>query len=553
MDILENLAERYVYNQKSRKIPVILLVSGMMAGVYCLVYFTGGIKYVYSHSMYIPIVFSALVFGVKGGILAGLAGGLVLGPYMPIDVVTGEKQEAINWIYRTSFFILIGAVTGFSMDLLRRRLDHINWLMHNNPHTSLPNSESLNKKLSEVLADTDIKNKIYLLSIGSSNLAIVKSTFGFNVVHTIIKQMHNRLEECLLFNHGLFNHHAEQMAVILECQDDEAIDEQINNIVHVMKLPFEYENIPVHIDFHIGSVSLRDGDTDAYSLQRKADIALNHAIEQKIDYFIYKQEADKTNKKNVGLLGSLNNAIETDQLVLHYQPKVDIHTREMLGVEALLRWEHPEDGMIPPGNFIPQAEQTNLINPITEWVINKALARMSAWTANGFHPVMAVNISARNLQDPAFEETVFRLMEKHNVPPQRLEFEVTETALMNNPKNAIRLLTRLANSKITISIDDFGTGYSSLEYLCELPATIIKIDQYFVRNISQDNAVKNIIESATKLAHSLDMEVVAEGVEDEEGLKFLTEIGCDIVQGFYISRPIPERELLAYALVNHVH
>jgi EAL domain-containing protein (putative c-di-GMP-specific phosphodiesterase class I) len=317
-----------------------------------------------------------------------------------------------------------------------------------------------------------------------------------------------------------------------------------------MKLPFEYENIPVHIDFHVGCVNLRDGDTDAYSLQRKADIALNHAIEQKIDYFIYKQEEDRTNKKNIGLLGSLNNAIETGQLLLHFQPKVDIHTRKMLGVEALLRWQHPEDGMIPPGNFIPQAEQTNLINPITEWVLGKALDRMSVWKERGFHPIMAVNISARNLHDPAFEESVYRLLEQYNVPPNRLELEVTETALMNNPRHAIKILTELANSKITISIDDFGTGYSSLGYLCELPATIIKIDQYFVRNISQGKAIKNIIESATKLAHSLDMEVVAEGVEDEEGLKFLADIGCDIAQGFFISRPIPERKLLAFAATN---
>jgi len=390
------------------------------------------------------------------------------------------------------------------------------------------------------------------LFIGSSNLAIVKNTFGFNVVHTIIKQMNNRLEECLLFNHGLFNHHAEQMAVIMECREGALIVEQINNIVHVMKLPFEYENIPVHIDFHVGCVSLRDGDTDtdAYSLQRKADIALNHAIEQKIDYYVYKRDADRTNRKNVGLLGSLNNAIATDQLLLHFQPKVDIHTGKMLGVEALLRWQHPEDGMIPPGNFIPQAEQTNLINPITEWVLDKALGRMSAWRGDGFHPVMAVNISARNLQDPAFEETVYSLLEKHNVPANRLELEVTESSLMNNPRHAIKLLTDLANSKITISIDDFGTGYSSLEYLCELPATIIKIDQYFVKNISQGKAIKNIIKSATKLAHSLDMEVVGEGVEDEEGLKFLADIGCDIAQGFYFSRPIPERELLTYALLN---
>ena len=143
MDILANIAERYVYKQKSRNSPVILLVSGMMAGVYCLVYFTGGIKFVYSHSMYIPIVISALVFGVKGGVLAGLAGGFVLGPYMPIDVITGEMQQTINWNYRTCFFTLIGAITGFSMDLLRKRLEHIDWLMHNNPHTSLPNAESL--------------------------------------------------------------------------------------------------------------------------------------------------------------------------------------------------------------------------------------------------------------------------------------------------------------------------------------------------------------------------------------------------------------------------
>lgn len=547
VDILSKIAERYVFNVKSERFPLILLISGMVIGVYFLVYFTGGIKYVYSHSMYVPIILSALFFGIRGGVLAGLIGGLVLGPFMPIDVITGEQQKAINWIYRMGFFTLIGAITGASIFALRKRIEEINWLMHNNKYTELPNEQSLTDKLEELTKDNEIKKPYYLLSIGASNVATIKNTFGFSVMPVIIMQMNYRLKECLLFNHGIFNHDIEKMAVILSDVNGISIDGQIQKIVNALELPYEYENIPIHIDIHIGCVVVSDHAIETYTLLRKCETALNHAINDKLAYCIYKEEEDKTSKKNVALLGSLRKAIELNQLVLHFQPKVEISSKKLLGVEALIRWEHPHEGMIPPGSFIPQAEQTNLINPLTNWVLEEAGTCMLKWDKQDFRPTVAINISTRNLNTPEFEDTIYSMLEKYNIPPQRLELEITESALMNNPKKAIQLLTRLADSDITISIDDFGTGYSSLEYLCKLPAKIIKIDQYFVKNVSKDDAIKNIIESAVELAHSLDMTVVAEGVEDENTINYLNETGCDIVQGFFISRPIPENDLFVFS------
>lgn len=549
-DVFVNLAERYLYNEKPATLPHVVIIAGMIIAVYFLVYYTGGIKYVYSHSMYVPIIVSSLFFGIKGGIIAGLTGGLVLGPFMPIDVITGEMQQTINWIYRAGFFTLIGAITGASMDSLRNRIREINWLMHNNRYTELPNEESLNQTLERLARDDQIKRPYYLLAIGSSNISSVKNTFGFSVVHVVIQQMNQRLNECILFNHGIFNHSDEKMAVILGNLGELVIDEHLNRIVHALELPYEYENIPIHLDIHMGCVAITDRSLSNYTVERQAETALNHAIDDKLSYCIYRPEEDKTSRENVGLLGSLRNAIDTDQLVLYYQPKVDIHSRKLLGVEALVRWQHPTRGMIPPVRFIPQAEQTNLINPLTMWVMEKALSRMSIWDQQQFMPAVAVNISTRNINVPGFEDAVFRLLDKYNIVPERLELEVTESALMQDPVNAIRLLTELAESNIIISIDDFGTGYSSLEYLCKLPASIVKIDQYFIRNLVKDPAVRNIIKSATDLAHSLNMTVVAEGVEDEAVLDFLGDIGCDTVQGYHICRPIPEDELLTFARAN---
>ena len=550
MDALQIYVDRYISNEKYKRFSLLLVIVLLIIGVYLLVYYTGGIKYVYSHSMYIPIILAAFFFGIKGGVIAGIAGGVVLGPFMPIDIVTGEKQQLINWLYRMGFFTLIGAVTGASMASLRKRIKEINWLRQHNRYTQLPNEESLNETLEKLIQENVFKRPYFLLAIGSSNFARIKTTFGFSVIHVIIQQMNQRLNECLLFNHGIFNYNDERMAVVLEESEKTGINDEIKKIVSALELPYEYEHIPVHIDVHIGCVEISDSGSTPYTLERKAEAALNTAMDDKIDFRIYEQESEKTNIQNLGLLGSLRSAIDMDQLVLYYQPKVDISSKKLLGVEALIRWHHPNEGMIPPGRFVPQAEQTNLINPLTMWVIENATSRMESWDKMGFTPAVAVNISTRNLNSPGFEDNLFELLEKYRIEPGRLELEVTESALMQDPRNAIRLLTELADSNIIISIDDFGTGYSSLEYLCKLPASIVKIDQYFVKNLVNDDAIKNVIQSATDLAHSLDMTVVAEGVENREILDFLGNIGIDIVQGYFISKPMCESDLLAFAQNN---
>jgi EAL domain-containing protein (putative c-di-GMP-specific phosphodiesterase class I) len=211
-------------------------------------------------------------------------------------------------------------------------------------------------------------------------------------------------------------------------------------------------------------------------------------------------------------------------------------------VEALMRWNHPERGNIPPGIFIPRAEQSTLINLITEFALEQAMKQIVKWRQHDIHLPIAVNISPRNLLQPGFSDLILQLLQRYDVSGHMLELEVTEGALMTDIARTISELSRLANAKITISIDDFGTGYSSLQYLHQLPISLIKIDQSFVRRLPDDKGAVHIVEAAVTLAHKMGMKTIAEGVEEQSAYKLLADLGCDIAQGFMISRPLPAAE-----------
>jgi len=225
-------------------------------------------------------------------------------------------------------------------------------------------------------------------------------------------------------------------------------------------------------------------------------------------------------------------------LSLNYQPKVDMHSGRVLGVEALMRWQHPVHGNIPPASFIPRAELSTLIEPLTDFALNSALRQMQIWREQGTTLSIAVNISARNLLQPNFAEQLREMLEQYRIGPDMLELEVTESALMIDFEAALGTLDRLAAMGIILSIDDFGTGYSSLQYLSKLPISLIKIDQAFVRNLPGDTGARHIVEAAVKLAHKLNLNVLAEGVENPQAYDFLRKIGCNLAQGYYIARPV---------------
>jgi len=278
-----------------------------------------------------------------------------------------------------------------------------------------------------------------------------------------------------------------------------------------------------------------DGDT----LIQHADLAMYVAKSGNLGFQVYAAKYDQHSRSRLALLGELRRAIDEGELVLHYQPKIDLTTGRADGVEALLRWQHPSRTLIPPGEFIPFAEHTGLIRPLTAFVLNAALRQAHQWRQAGLDLNMAVNLSARNVVDPQLPLDVSRLLAHWDVPAERLELEITESALMGEPVRTVEVLTSLSQMGVSLALDDFGTGYSSLASLKRLPVDEIKIDRSFVMHMAAVESDAMIVRSTIDLGHNLGLRVVAEGVETPEAWDLLVDLDCDVAQGFYLGRPMP--------------
>lgn len=513
------------------------IIMAMMAATYMLVHATGGIKYGYSHSMYLPILLAGFLFGPAPGMAAGLLGGIILGPAMPMDVATGEAQELSNWLYRTLFFTLVGGINGLASSQLRADLKRIEWLLHHDLHSGLPNKTRLLKAL-DTMPERDGAHNFQpqLVVMGAHNMSDLTSTFGITVVDSVMREMYQRLAS-LPTPHNIFHYHPERLALVCLPANDSAFTSLIQKCLHLIQSPVHHEGIPLHLEVTIGWTARIPEETTEMTL-RKAEMAMEHARAGGLRQAGYTPDFDQQSQKTLRLLGMFNDAMQQDQLCLHYQPKINLANGQNSGLEALIRWQHPEEGMMPPALFLAQVEQSSLIHDLTCWVMDHALAQFASWKQEHNAASIAINISARNLLDPGFSSTVCQLVKKHNIDPALVELEITESALMQNPESALKLLHTLADSHFNISIDDFGTGYSSLQYLSRLPASTIKIDQSFVRAIDEDSGARHIIDAAIQLAHSLGIKTVGEGIETETQLRHLQRAGCDIGQGYLISKPL---------------
>jgi len=520
--------------------PVVVLLVG---GVYVFVYKTGGIKFVYSHSMYVPILLAGFVFGIKGGVFIGLLGGIVLGPFMPIDVSTGEMQETINWLYRTGFFTLIGFLSGAASDGVQRYLTHLRWLSQHDLSTRIPNRNALFDKLSELYGGGDkcALESYVLVVVSFENTLELRSAFGFAVMEEAIRQMARGFEYGSPTEKYIYRTATAQIGVLVNNNGRET-GEILDELIAVAREPVRYNGIPIHIDTRMGTVACGQIEGPPEQYLQKAEAALVVAQEKAQDYVPYDPEIMTVTEENLAILGELKNAVKEGQISLHYQPKVVVPTGEVKGAEALMRWTHPERGNIPPGVFIPRAEQSTLIQLLSEFAMDQALVQMAQWKQLNINVPVAVNISTRNLLQPGFADMVSRLLDNYGISGDSLELEVTEGALMMDMKRTIDELNRLAELNIIISIDDFGTGYSSLQYLHQLPISLIKIDQSFVRRLPDDKGAVYILEAAITMAHKMGIKALAEGVENEETFKFLDDIGCDLAQGYLFSRPMPAED-----------
>jgi diguanylate cyclase (GGDEF)-like protein len=312
--------------------------------------------------------------------------------------------------------------------------------------------------------------------------------------------------------------------------------------------PFSFEGLTLHVQASIGIAVFPAHGEDAEALLQHADVAMYVAKRARSGHVIYDPGADTNTRDRLALTGQLRNALDQEQLVVHYQPKADLRTGEVHSLEALVRWEHPERGLLPPAEFLPVAEQAGLMRELTLYVLDRSLAQCATWLGEGIDLSVAVNLSVANLVDDELPRDVSRLLAVHGVAPSHLQLEITENLIMADPARATEVITELAGLGVSMSLDDFGTGYSSLAYLKRLAVDEIKIDRSFVMGLTPDSEDAVIVRSTVELGRSLGLRVVAEGVETPSAWEQLEEYGCDQAQGYYLSRPMPAPEITAWLL-----
>ena len=411
--------------------------------------------------------------------------------------------------------------------------------------TGLPNRRLFNDRAERAIARARRDGlRVAVMIIDLDRFKEVNDTLGHRSGDVLLQEVARRLVRSVRESDTIARLGGDEFAVLLpDATDAAGAARAAAALCDVIAEPILLEGLSLDTEASIGiALFPGDGDDVAQLLQR-ADVAMYTAKGDHLGYAFYGAEHDHYSPERLALVGELRTGIEEGQLVLHYQPQVDLETGDMAGVEVLLRWQHPVRGLLAPDEFVPLAEHTTLIIPLTLHVITRALAQLVEWDAQGRRLSVAVNVSARNLLDPGFADAVDACLSLAGVEPGRLELEITETVLMANPARAMEVLSRLSDMGVGLSIDDFGTGYSSLDYLKRLPVDVLKIDKSFVMNMADDPADAMIVRSTIDLARNLGLRVVAEGIEDQSAYDMLRSLGCHVGQGFLMSRPVLPADL----------
>jgi predicted signal transduction protein with EAL and GGDEF domain len=345
----------------------------------------------------------------------------------------------------------------------------------------------------------------------------------------------------------------DEFSILLPDTNIEQTRKIAQQIGRIFEEPFLVDGHSLTVGISIGMAESPTHGDDVNILMQRADVAMYSAKQNNTVFAVYDPSTDTHHVGRLALLSDLRAAIENGGLDLHYQCKLDIGSGRVIGAEALLRWNHPERGLIQPDEIIPLAEQTGLIRPLTYLVLQKALRECAHWREQGFDLSVAVNLSAQCLHDDMLTATLHQALHKHKLPPACCILELTESAIMVDPIRARSVLTGLHSIGVRIAVDDFGTGYSSLAYLKQLPISEIKIDRSFVMEMLEDENDRIIVKAIVELAHNLELGVVAEGVNSQETLDLLAAQGCNEAQGYFIQRPVPSAEVLVYLQDDSSH
>ena len=527
----------------ARTLAAVAVLFGLLGSTW-LVHMSGGAKFAALHVIYLPVILAALTFGTSGGLAAGLFAGLLLGPLMPLDVASGEPQRLGNWLMRAAFFCTVGGIVGIGASTLRGQLKLLDWLTEHDAGTGLLNLAGFRKAQREATGRDGAQAERMVVVAQIKNLLDIQTTFGARFSEKLLEQICERGRTIVPASMPLALIQRDRLA--LAFPNDVETTQLAKDIEAQLRSPYQVDGLPVYVDFAVGAAKLPQHAPTFEDVLQKAKIAMHTAVTRNLPFVFYDSVADHTSRENLELLGMIPSALANGEFAVWHQAKLQLAAGRIAGTEALLRWRHPQRGLIPPGAFIPHAEETPLIDDITKWVIGAALADKAAWNARGHALGVAINISVHNLHERSLLRTLQETMTRYRIDPQEVELEITESAVMDDFEYCAALMGRLRDQGFRVSIDDFGTGHSSLAYLKKLPVCALKIDQAFIRDLASDTVGQKIVRTILDLTRSLNLESVAEGVEDETALALLREWGCDYAQGYAVHRPAPRDELLTW-------
>jgi diguanylate cyclase (GGDEF)-like protein len=423
-----------------------------------------------------------------------------------------------------------------------RRLRH--QASHDNL-TDLPNRLALHEEAETTLTGARRAGTLAaLMLIDLDRFKEVNDTLGHEQGDQLLVEVAGRLREVLRRNDILARLGGDEFAVLAVLPHRGAVGEVATRVHTALARPFDINGVAVELGASIGIALQPDHGHDVSTLLQRADVAMYQAKVAGTGIETYDPERDPYSAERLTLLGELRRAIDNDELVLHFQPKVALDdARRVIGVEALVRWQHPDRGLLGPGDFLGVAERTGLITDVTRWVLEAAVRQCATWRDSGTALPVAINLAAANIVDITLPDAVEAALVRWNVPGEMLECEISEDTVMGDPRRATEVLERLRALGVRLSLDDFGTGHSSLSYLKRLPLDEVKIDRSFVTGMAIDPSDAAIVRSTIDLARHLGLDVVAEGVESEDVLEVLVALDCDVAQGFLLSRPLPVDQL----------
>jgi len=460
-----------------------------------------------------------------------------------VDFIRLGKYSAPLNVQRRDELGVLAEGLQLMQQAVQSRDQSIRQLAYEDSLTGLRNRTAFGIALDQALSQQNDDAPIAVALINVERFRRINECLGYSVGDEVLKSIALRLSASPRIADTVARLAADEFVAFVRIDSATTPQTWGAALLERLKEPISVQSQPIDISATVGIAVAPEHASASDELMRCADLALERARTVKRSFALYEPALKRAARDQLSMLGDLRHAVEEDQLILYFQPKVDFEARRVAGAEVLMRWRHPTRGLLAPGSFIPFAEQTGFIRRLTRWALDKAAAQGAAWVRAGAPLPIAVNISADDIADPLLDQRVAAALAKHNLPPALLTLEVTESGFIDDPARALKMLESLAALGVRLSIDDFGTGYSSLSYLARMPVNEVKIDRSFVQGLESDRDFAAVVQAAINMGHSLGLKVVAEGIETEISASRLAGMNCDLAQGYLFAKPMPAAEL----------